>query len=577
MSIKWKILASFAVIFVALMFIQSCYLLNSEMQWRMISKMEKQTLNAALLAEDMHSSVMHVQLWLTDIGATRDPEGYAQAERYAQQFHEQLAEMKELLPEEAAMLDDTGQVFDGYYELGRQMADAYLEGGVELGNTYMARFDEIAESIDERIETILSSRVAEITDTVSRISRYNRINNQFSIVYFVVSVAVGLALWYFVTRSLLRPLNRLMRTTNRIADGDLSEPIKVDSKDEIGQLSRSFETMRRNLSALIERIQSIASEMTGTSQVLTAGAETMQTAGERIASAMERISSGAEVQAKGADESANAMDEMASGIQRIAEVSGRVAELSAETAREAMKGNESMLRVVEKMDAIGGVVRQTADVVQELGRRSEEINRIVEAISAITSQTNLLALNASIEAAKAGEHGRGFAVVAGEVRKLADESRRSAKMIETIVHNIREETEKAVLSIEAGKRETEEGKAIAQEAETVFALIRGDAEKVADQIQEVSAATEEMSAGFEQVTASIAELNGIAKTNFGQSRETVSVTRSQLDTIRSINDQAHILNRMAQELNESVRHFVLEKQENVAAPAPVEDKEDRSA
>lgn len=568
MSIKLKNLVAFTVVFLFFISMQLYQFYISEMQWKDLKKIEDQTLKAALLADELKLSVVQVQQWLTDISATRGKDGlddgFANAEKYAKLFYEKLEEMNKTLPHETQMLQETKHSFDRYYEMGKKMANEYIEGGHEKGNLIMGEFDKTAEDINKRIDSIRSSKLAEITESVAKVEQANQSNIRFSFIYFIVFLLVGLTVVYVHSRTIIRPLNRLIQDTKRIAEGDLSQKISSASKDEIGQLGRSFEAMRMNLATLIEQIKTMSRQVAATSKELTAGVEQAVSAGRQIASLAEEMANGAEIQAKGADEGAKAMEEMAIGIQRIAEISGEMAELSVDTAKKANQGNESIQKAIAKMESLSDVVHQSASVIMELGERSKEINQIIEVITKIASQTHMLALNAAIEASRAGEQGKGFAVVANEIRKLADQSKSSAEMIAETIRKIQDDIGKAVHSIAAGTQETEEGKNIMRKAGEVFRRILEDSERVAAQIQEVSAATEQMSAGSEEITASIAELNEIAKESYKKSRDVDSFSKKQFASMEGISISAHALNQRVQELNASINRFKIE----VISPCP---------
>ncbi|MFM1654238.1 methyl-accepting chemotaxis protein [Brevibacillus sp. B_LB10_24] len=563
MTIKMKSFISFAAIFIAFIVMQLFQYFISEAQWKELKKIEDYTLNAALMADDLKLSVVQVQQWLTDISATRGTDGlddgFDQAAKYAAVFHENLKQMKRMYPQEAQMFDETEVSFARYYEMGQKMANEYIAGGNERGNQIMGEFDKSAEDINKRIDELRNSKLTEITNAVSQIEQTNKSNNKISVIYLVLVLAIGLVVVYLHSRSVIRPLKRLIHGTKRIAEGDLSQSIPSDSKDEIGQLALSFEAMRQNLAALIERIKTAGEQVAASSEQLTSSVEETVLAANQIAAATEEIANGSDMQATGAEESSKAIEELAIGVQRIAEISGEVAGLSDETAKAAGAGNESIQQAIQKMDMVSKTVHESSVLVRQLGERSNEINRITEVLSAITSQTELLALNAAIEASRAGEQGKGFAVVAGEVKKLAEQSKQSADMIADMIRKVQDDTFKVIRSIEIGTREADEGNQIMQRAGAMFQNIVADSEKIAAQLEEVSVATEQMSAGSEQITASIVELNHIAKASYNMSRDAASFSQEQLASMEGISASAQTLRHMAQELNNSVHRFKVDQ------------------
>ncbi|MFU1794173.1 methyl-accepting chemotaxis protein [Paenibacillus azoreducens] len=562
MSIKMKSFISFAVLFIAFIAMQLFQYFISEAQWKELKKIEDHTLKAALLADDLKLSVVQVQQWLTDISATRGKDGlddgFDQAAKYAALFHENLKKMKDMYPHEAQKLDETKTSFDRYYEMGKKMANEYIAGGYERGNRIMGEFDKSAEDINKRIDELRNSKLIEITNAVLQAEQTNKANNQLSVIYLVIVLAVGLVVVYLHSRSVIRPLKKLIQGTKRIAEGDLGQPIAAISKDEIGQLALSFEAMRQNLATLIERIKATSEQVADSSKQLASSVEETVLAVNQVAVVTEEIASGSDMQVSVTEESSKATEEMAIGVQRIAEISGEVAELSNETAKAAGAGNESIQEAIRKMEMVSKTVHESASLVRQLGERSNEINRITEVLAGITSQTELLSLNAAIEASRAGEQGKGFAVVAGEVKKLAEQSKQSADMIADMIEKVQDDIIKVVRSIEIGTKEADEGNQIIQWAGGIFQNIVVDSEKIAAQAEEVSAATEQMSAGSEQISASIGELNNIATASYKRSRDAASFSQEQLASIEGISASVQTLSRMAQELNNSIHKFKVE-------------------
>lgn len=559
MSIKGKSLSLFAVIFVSFFCLQLYQFYTASEQGKKLREMEERTLKAALLSEEMKLAVVQVQQWLTDISATRAQDGlndgFALAEQYAQQFYANLAELQSLMPEEADALNEMSQSFAAYYEMGQKMANDYISFGTAKGNETMGAFDQASEDINQRIDEVRDKNVAQINQAMQEVESINQQNFRVTVVFFVIVLAVSLVAVFFYIRSLIRPLHQLEQSTIKIAEGDLSEEVVSASKDEIGELARSFETMRLKLAQLIEQIQNTGLQVAATSEELAASVGEVTQASARMSELMHNVASGAETQVQGAEESARAMEEMAVGIQRIAESSAEVSEFSAETVQQASVGNESIQQAVNKIDKVSELVEHSAAVVAKLGERSREIDQIIEVIKEITDQTNLLALNAAIEASRAGEQGRGFAVVADEVRKLAEQSKRSAVSITEMIRKVQEDTEEAIRSIAAGQMEAEAGKTMMREAGQLFRRILRDSEKIAGEIQEISAATEQMSAGSQQITASILELNSIAKNALEKSREVSTFSEEQLQAMESISSSAAFLERLAHDLERSVQAF----------------------
>lgn len=370
-----------------------------------------------------------------------------------------------------------------------------------------------------------------------------------------ISIVVGAIMVTFIIRSVSSPIKELVESAEKISKGDFTEKIKVKSNDEIGRLTVSFNTMIDSLRTVLMEVKRMTGQVASSSSQMLISAEETSRATSHIASSIKQLASGAESQAHSAEESSRAMEEMASGIQRITESTAAVSETSRETAEQADRGSQAVQKVLQQMGSIDSSVSNSASLVKQLGKRSEEIGQIISVITGIAEQTSLLALNAAIEAARAGEHGKGFAVVADEVRKLSEQSEASARQISQLIQEIQAETDRAVGSMNQGTQEVASGMVVVQEAGEVFGKIIQAVQQVAEQIEEVSAATEQMSASSEEVTASVQEMATVAKESANGTQNIASGSEQQLATIEEIATSANELNRIAQQLQNTISKF----------------------
>ncbi|WP_368483347.1 methyl-accepting chemotaxis protein [Paenibacillus amylolyticus] len=194
-------------------------------------------------------------------------------------------------------------------------------------------------------------------------------------------------------------------------------------------------------------------------------------------------------------------------------------------------------------------------VIEELSNHSQEIGLMVESISEISAQTNLLSLNAAIEAARAGEHGRGFEVVATEVRKLSDQSAKSAEQISTLVAAINKGMSDAMQSMGEVTAEVQEGIELVHRAGGTFEEIREAVSNVAGQTQEVSASIEQMAAGVEQINVSMKTIMEVTENAAAGTEEVSATSEEQLSAMQEIASAANDLSSMAEELQQSLSQF----------------------
>jgi methyl-accepting chemotaxis protein len=180
----------------------------------------------------------------------------------------------------------------------------------------------------------------------------------------------------------------------------------------------------------------------------------------------------------------------------------------------------------------------TSTSIDVLTNRSEEISRTLNVITDIASQTNLLALNAAIEAARAGDAGRGFAVVADEIRKLAEDSRRSAVEIERVVKDVQKDTAGATKAIDKMKTNVENGTKATREAEAVFESINTSSVETLQLSKQVLTATKEQQNSIHVVVKNIEKIVVVAEETASGTQEVPSSSRELNKSMNEVSTRA---------------------------------------
>ena len=302
-----------------------------------------------------------------------------------------------------------------------------------------------------------------------------------SLVAAGLSLPVLLCIFWFVRRSVTRPLEQAVGVAARLAEGDLTVRLEANSNDEIGRLLSAMQHMAGELAHIISQVRGAADSLTGAS--------------EQVSATAQSISQGASEQAASVEETSAAIEQMGASITQNAENAKVTEGMAVKAAQDAAEGGEAVARTVTAMKSI-----------------AERIGIIDD----IAYQTNLLALNAAIEAARAGEHGKGFAVVAAEVRKLAERSQVAAQEIGQLAGSSVQTAERA-------------GKLL----ETMVPSIR----KTSDLVQEIAAASEEQAGGVKQVNEAIGHVNQSTQQNASASEELAA-------TAEEMNGQAEQLQQL---------------------------------
>jgi methyl-accepting chemotaxis protein len=292
-----------------------------------------------------------------------------------------------------------------------------------------------------------------------------------------------------------------------------------------------------------------------TAEELASGAEQMNASTQEVASAAHTIADSASHQTRG-------IGNVLQGSLRVAERAGQVA-YHARTAQEtadsvtssARRGQQAAEEAIDGMQAIILVTNEAVPAVEELGEKSQRIGKIADAVAAFSRQTNLLALNAAIEAARAGEHGKGFAVVAEEVRKLAEESQRSAREIAGTITDVRERIESAVESMSHGEQEVRDVGGIAAQANAALGAMLAEIRNVAQLIGETARVSRAQSTTMKELAATIDRVQSVSAVAAQQAEGASGVAGIQTDSLAGMADTARELSEIAERLRGAAAGF----------------------
>lgn len=349
----------------------------------------------------------------------------------------------------------------------------------------------------------------------------------------------------------------LKRVSKNVANGDLTELVSLNIKDEMKDVEDANNQMIHSLRQLIAQINSNAKHLALSSEELTVSAEQTGLATEQVAVTIQEIATGANRQMQSVEDISIKIDKLAMGIQQIA-AGGEVMTTSVnESLKRAKDGERNIRQAMKQIDTIGDTFAVLSKTVHSLSKRNDDISQFVKVITDIANQTNLLALNAAIEAARAGENGKGFAVVAEEVRKLAEQSSESAKQITELIASIQEETKNTVLSMDFAMKEVTDGVEAVNFAGESFGKIGYSVEEIALQTEQISSAVRQMSITTEQVVHLMSLVLEVAEISAAGTQNVSSATEEQLASMEEVTASSTTLSKMADDLLIVVSQFKL--------------------
>ncbi|MEJ8553061.1 methyl-accepting chemotaxis protein [Tepidibacter sp. Z1-5] len=378
-----------------------------------------------------------------------------------------------------------------------------------------------------------------------------------SIIIAIISFIVGGIIIALLIKKITNPLKTLVEVADKVSNGDLTQDINIQSKDEVGVLADSFNKMINNLRNITSKIQDVALNVSSYSQQLFSAAEQASAVSEQIAMSTQDVANGAEKQVKSTTLVSNNIKEVVCNIEKINDEINDVVDNADNTSELALDGREKMDNMIKQMNAIKDSVNYTSNIMNEFEKTSDEIGNIVQVINNIADQTNLLALNAAIEAARAGESGRGFAVVADEIRKLAEESIKSSDNIKKLINKTQENTKKALVSMEEGNKETEKGELVVKEVGISLKEIIQGFDLTKDKLDIANKNILEVNKNAENIVNLVDEIESISEESAANTEEVAASSEEQSATIEEITRSVEELANMSRELEEIIQIFKL--------------------
>jgi methyl-accepting chemotaxis protein len=304
------------------------------------------------------------------------------------------------------------------------------------------------------------------------------------IIGLLLAVVLAIPIALVIARGIVLPLGQAVATLDRVAEGDLSVSLNIQTKDELGRMAGA-------LNAALEKLRS-------TLQDVAASAAHSNSSSRELAASTQQIASGAQEQAASLEETSASLEQITAAVRQTADNARQASQLATGSRESAEKGQE--------------VVAGAIAAMSEINTASAKISDIISTINEIAFQTNLLAVNAAVEAARAGEEGRGFAVVATEVRSLAQRSAEAAKEIKGLIQDSLEKVEK--------------GSELVSRSGSTLQDIVASVKRVTDIVGEIAAASSEQSTGVDQVNTAITQMDHVTQSNSSQTEELAATAQS---------------------------------------------------
>ena len=414
--------------------------------------------------------------------------------------------------EAAVIYDDGGKPFV-WYQKGNKKTSGDMPSGmpgraqgqdVNYDNGHLELYEPIRADGSQAGTIYMKVNLDELEAAVSTAS-WSAVGTA------VVISLLAAAISFVIQASIVTPINRVVDALRDIAEGegDLTRRLAVTSQDEVGQLSKWFNTF-------IARVHDIIGDFSTTATELNASANTLSSTAKDTERGV--VSQLSEIQ-----QVVTAVKEMATVVEDVAHNVTQTAE-NAETAdSEAVEGNRVVTATMGQIENLAQDINAASEVIDKLQQETDNIGSVLDVIRGIAEQTNLLALNAAIEAARAGEQGRGFAVVADEVRTLASRTQSSTQEIQEMIERLQNGAREAVQMMEKGTSQAGESVSQAEAASRSLDAITDGVSSIKDKTNQMASASEEQSAATREMERN---MNNIAEAARQTSEGSVEIAAS---------------------------------------------------
>lgn len=396
----------------------------------------------------------------------------------------------------------------------------FLESDVTPLTIKLTNILNVTHSVSGASTGLLDLQSQQLHDETNGIIQALKFLQQIEYGLLVIGIIASVIITWITTHVILRQVTVFRKHSNRIASGDLTQMVTVNSSDELGQLGNDLNKMTANLYNITKEITQACQNMVATV--------------EEVRHAVDSQSTGASEQASSVNEITASLSEIEKSSAQTMEKAKTLGEAATRTREKSQEGLEAVDQSVDGMKKVRDKVQTIAQTILDLSKQTQQVGDITTVVSNIAQQSKMLALNASIEAAKAGEAGKGFAVVATEVKNLAEQSERATTQVQKILEDIRHAAEKAVMVTEEGTKGVDSGSILVEQTGEIIRNLNEVIHETTIATQQIESAVRQESAGIEQITAGMNEINQVTASFVASTKQTTEAISNLAEIAKNL-------------------------------------------
>lgn len=382
-------------------------------------------------------------------------------------------------------------------------------------------------------------------------------NITYAIFTFISCTISGIILAISTGFNFRHSIKKFSLEIDSFKSGDFSNFIESKKYGILGSIASVVNVVISEIRTLIESFFSLSLSITQASRSVVSTTQNATNAITEISKTIDEIAKGASSQAEEAQHGVQVVDKLSEQINFVYESYNGITAETNKISELNSVGLKAVTTLRDKSKETYETSEKIFSVVENLTNATKNIGLFVESIENIAEQTNLLALNAAIEAARAGEAGKGFAVVADEVRKLADESRKSTEEINNMMQSIAEESALAISSMEIMKKVSQDQNLAVDKTNSSFIDIANAIDFIVEKISDVNTSVIKMQNDKGDVISAIENISSVSQQTAASSEEVAATTENQLKILDEMKTSAQSLDQLVNQLNINLKKYKL--------------------